>query len=216
MDVDPRSAQRAQNLMADAMQQVADLRLRHGVDHHQAREQVLRQDTAAWVEHAGKEVADAAVRGLHMLSPAEYLTARERRVLRAREKTQRREVLAFVKARQAGRDAEYRAYLEQHAPHLVAEMFPPMRGRLPMVIAMAIAALVLAVGGLLVFAASAHAGQPSPRWKALAACGVVKMDTPDYERRCRAFSRTERTVVRSYDGPGAGAPRDWEMPKAWD
>lgn len=216
MDVDPRSTRIATNLMASAMEDVAGRRIRHGVGHHHAREDVLREVSSEWVKQAGKETADAAVRGLHFLSPDEYLSDRERRVLKAREGSGRREVLTMVEAHRVRQDAEYRAYLEQHAPHLVAEMFPPMRGRLPAFIAMAIAALVLTVGGLLMLAAPARAGEPSPRWKALAACGVVKMDSPDYERRCRSFSRTERTVVRSYDGPGAGAPRDWELPKAWE
>lgn len=216
MDVDPRSTAIAQRLMVSAMEDVAGLRIRHGVGHYQAREDVLREVSGEWVKQAGKETADAAVRGLHFLGAAEYLNRRERDVLRARERSERREVLASVKARRAAQDREYRAYLEQHAPHLVAEMFPPARGRLPLIVGMAIAALVLTVGGLLMFAASAHAGEPSPRWKALAACGVTKMDSPDYERKCRSFSRTERTVVRSYDGPGYGSPRDYEVPKSWE
>lgn len=86
MDIDPRSARVAHNLMASAMQDVANLRFRHDVGHYQEREQMPRQDTAAWVEHGGKEIADAAVRGLHFVFPDECLTIRERTVLRDREK----------------------------------------------------------------------------------------------------------------------------------
>ncbi|MET3693172.1 hypothetical protein [Methylobacterium goesingense] len=177
---------------------------------------MLREVSGEWVKQAAKETADTAVRGLHFLAPWEYLNRRECDVLRARERSERSEVLAQIKAHRAAQDREYRAYIEEHAPHLVAEMFPPARGRLPLFVGMAIAALLLTVGGLIMFAASAHAGEPSPRWKALAACGVTKMASADYERRCRAFSRTDRTVVREYDGPGAGAPRDWELPKVWE
>jgi len=42
------------------------------------------------------------------------------------------------------------------------------------------------------------------------------MDLPDYERRCRQFSRTERNVTRDYGAPSAGAPKDWEWPKDWE
>ena len=76
--------------------------------------------------------------------------------------------------------------------------------------------LLACVGAFLLLAAPLHSREAPARWKSLAACGVVKMDSSDYERQCRAFSRTERTVVRSYDGPGAGAPRDWELPKDWE
>lgn len=52
------------------------------------------------------------------------------------------------------------------------------------------------------------------RWRALAECGVAK--GADYERKCQRFSRTERSTWREYDGPGAGAPREWELPRSYD
>jgi hypothetical protein len=212
MDVDPRSARVAQHLMASAMEEVATLRVRHGVGHYEARERVLRDVSGDWVAQAGKETADAAVRGLHYLSAGEYLTRRERGALAARERSERREVLASARTRQAAQDREYAAYLREHAPHLL----PAPQRALRTWLMMALVALTMATGGLFAMVGPAGAVEPSPRWKALAACGVVKMDSPDYERRCRRFSRTERNVTRDYDGPGAGAPRDWERPKDWE
>lgn len=212
MDVDPRSAQVAQHLMASAMEEVANLRIRHGVGHYEARERVLREVSGEWVAQAGKETADAAVRGLHFLDAGEYLTARERGVLAARERSERREVLASARTRQAAQDREYTAYLAQYAPHLL----PTPQRAVRTWLMMAAVALTMATSGLFAMVGSAGAVEPSPRWKALAACGVVKMDSPDYERRCRQFSRTERAVTREYDAPGAGASREWEAPKVWE
>jgi hypothetical protein len=69
---------------------------------------------------------------------------------------------------------------------------------------------------LLLLAPPLHSREAPARRNALAACGVVKMDSPDYERKYWSFSLTERTVVREYDGPGYGAPRPWEALKGWE
>lgn len=209
--VDPRSDRVAINLGAAGIEDIAGKRIRHGMGHYEARDAVLREYSGAWVEHAGKETADKTVRLLHFLSPDECLTERERSILQDRERVQGRQVLAAGKLR----EAEYAAYLRRLAPDLADEIFPT-RGRVASAAPWAIAVFLLALMMALVFVAPSYAGEPSPRWKALAACGVTKMDSPDYERKCRAFSRTERTVVREYDGPGAGAPRDWEVPRSYD
>lgn len=60
---------------------------------------------------------------------------------------------------------------------------------------------------LLLISAPEQSREAPARWKALAACGTTSMDSGDYDRRCRRFSRTDRATVREWDGPGAGAMR---------
>jgi hypothetical protein len=74
--------------------------------------------------------------------------------------------------------------------------------------------LALAAGELLAGSSLVHAREYHSCWRALAECGVAK--AADYEQKCRRFSRTERSTWRAYDGPGAGAPRVWEMQKEWE
>ncbi|MHC2020377.1 hypothetical protein [Methylobacterium sp. CM6247] len=194
MDVDPRSNRIASALMASAMEDVAQLRIRYGVGHYEARDQVLREVSGEWVKQAGKETADAAVRGLHFLQANEYLTQRESAVLCDREKRDRAQEWERVTGKPL---AWYN--------RLWFAWF-----------GMALWCAVVAVGGVMVAPGTSEAREASPRWRALAACGVVSMKSPEYERSCRRFSRTEITTTRSYDGPGYGAPREWELPKAWE
>lgn len=74
--------------------------------------------------------------------------------------------------------------------------------------------LALAAGGLLAGSGYLAAREAPSRWRALAECGVAK--GADYERKCRRFSRTDRSMWRAYDGPGAGTPREWESRKDWE
>lgn len=86
MYADPRTDQIAVSMAAEAMEAIAHGRVRHGADHYRERDRVLRERVPLWVEHAGKDAADKAVRALHFVSPDECLTARERTVLRDRAK----------------------------------------------------------------------------------------------------------------------------------
>lgn len=200
----PRTQAVAGRLMADAMGEIAQGVL-SGRDHHAERDRVLREMAPAWIQIAGRDAADAAVRGLHYLEPREYLSPAERRGLRAikqQEQEQRQ-------AADAAWRVEHEAILRRMAPHLL----PQPRSRLR-AFGMLILWLALTAGGLLAGLGYASAREAPSRWRALAACGVAK--GADYERKCRQFSRTERSTWRTYDGPGAGAPRDWETPKAWE
>ena len=111
---------------------------------------------------------------------------------------------------QAARSADYRAYLAEHAPHLL----PRRPSVLSRIANWSVLAFLLAVIVCGVLIRPAAAGEAHSRWRALAECGVAK--GADYERKCRRFSRTERSTWRAYDGPGAGAPREWEMKKEWE
>lgn len=209
--LDPRSKVIAGRLMAGAMESAAH-RMLAGEDPHAARDAALREFAPAWSQIAGKDAADAATRGLLMLDPGECLTAAERRGLarfgRYLAEQRRKDEEAS--------DAAYHAYLARLAPHLL----PKPRAAFPWrAVAMVALVLTLAAGGVLALmgpsgARELDAGQR--RWKALAACGVTSIKSPEYDRRCRQFSRTERSVVRDYDGPGAGGPRSWEQPKDWE
>lgn len=200
----PRTQQVAARLMADAMQDVAAGMLA-GRDHYAERDRVLHDLVPAWIKVAGKDAADAAVRGMHFLGPAEYLKSHERVALAQQQQAEKR----ALSDHQAARAAEYRAYLAEHAPHLLPRRRPVLRRA-----ATALLALLLAAGGLLAGSGYLHARETPNRWRALAECGVAK--GADYERKCRRFSRTERGTWRPWDGPGPGAPREWEIPKPYD
>lgn len=191
----------ARALMVDVLEEVAHNASRHGADPAAEVLRLQRELVPAWVEVAGKDVADKAVRGLACLNPMEALTPAERRAYRSWQK--RRSAGLVAEARAHGE--AWQAYQAKHFP--AARRCLPWRGA-----AFALAVLVL-VGGL---GTMARAGEAPARWKALAACGVVSMQSPEYDRRCRRFSRTERSVVRDYDFPGAGAPKKWERPKVWE
>lgn len=201
---DPRTQRVAARLMADAMGEVAQGMLA-GRDHDAERDRVLHDLAPAWVKVAGKEAADAAVRGLHFLDPDAYLRPHERDALRRHQADERR----ALRDHQAARAAEYRAYLAEHAPHLLPKRRPAIRA-----VAMVILWLALASSGLLAGSSYLAAREAPSRWRALAECGVAK--GADYERKCRQFSRNERSTWRAYDGPGAGAPREWEISRPYD
>jgi hypothetical protein len=126
--------------MADAMQEVGAGMLA-GRDHHAERDRVLHDLAPAWVKVAGKDAADAAVRGLHFLEPEAYLRPHERQALRRQQEHDRQ----ALRDHQAARAAEYRAYLAEHAPHLLPQPRPMLRA-----VAMLVLWLALAAGGLLV------------------------------------------------------------------
>ncbi|MCJ2043004.1 hypothetical protein MKK58_00320 [Methylobacterium sp. J-078] len=86
MHVDPRADRIAINLGADALEDIAGRRIRHGLSHYEAREAVLRDLSGEWTRQAGKATADRVVRGLHYLSADECLSGRERGILRDRER----------------------------------------------------------------------------------------------------------------------------------
>ena len=203
--IDPHTEMMARRLMTGAMEEIAPL-IMAGRNGYAAREEVMREFVPAWIKLAGRGAADAAVRGMYAMEPEEYLTDAERAGLRRLEAI----VAKNLRDRQAARDAEYRAYLAEHAPQLLPQP-PSMAARIAN---WAVLALLLALIACGVFISPAAAGEAHSRWRALAACGVAK--GADYERKCRRFSRTERSTWRAYDGPGAGAPREYEIPKAWD
>lgn len=205
--VDPYTATVAQRLMVGAMEEMAPLIL-SGRNGHAAREEVLREFVPAWIKLAGRGAADAAVRGMYALEPEDCLTREEKAGLRRLEKIQTDNIVKQVKQR----EAEHRAYLAEHAPHLL----PRKRGALEWAGDAFVAVIFLALVVAVFVIKPAAAGEANSRWRALAACGVVQMSSSEYERRCRRFSRTERSTVRSWDGPGAGAPRAWEIAKPWE
>lgn len=86
---DPRTQRVAARLMADAMGEVAQGMLA-GRDHHAERDRVLHDLAPAWVRVAGKDAADAAVRGLHFLEPDAYLRPHEQDALRRHQADDRR------------------------------------------------------------------------------------------------------------------------------
>lgn len=117
------------HLAADALEDMAGRRVRHGLGHHQARDAVLRELAGEWVAQAGKPVADRAVQALHFLSADECLTARERAVVRQREKADRAQVIEDGRRRAQAEANEYRAYLAAHAPHLLPSPRRSILGR---------------------------------------------------------------------------------------
>lgn len=198
MNADPSVRQCAESLMVDAMGAIESSLLR-GVGFYVARDRAIEERADAWVSRFGKDAADQAVRGLHMLSRDECLSDAGRRALRDREAEAHR---LYLRVHDTARDTWWnRASIA--------------------VFGVPFYALVLAC-----LAASAVMGGPAPaqassgqhvdaKWRALAACGVAKPG-PGRDRACRRFNSAERETWRSYDGPGAGAPREWELPRSWD
>ncbi|MBB2964750.1 hypothetical protein [Methylobacterium sp. R2-1] len=203
--IDPHAEMMARRLMTGAMDEVAQGIL-SGRDGYAVRESVLSELVPAWVKMAGRGPADAAVRGMYALKPRECLTAAEAAGLRRLEKIEAEN----LRKRMKRETEEYRAYLAKHAPHRLPQR-PSMAARIANWSVLALLLAAIACGVLI---RPAAAGEAHSRWRALAACGVAK--GADYERKCRRFSRTERSTWRAYDGPGAGAPREWETPKAWE
>lgn len=205
--VDPHTAMMAQRLMTGAMEEMAPLIL-SGRNGYAAREEVLREFVPAWIKLAGRGAADAAIRGMYALEPEECLTREEKAGLRRLQRIEAENIRKQVKRR----DAEHRAYLAEHAPHLL----PKKRSALEWAGDAFVAAIFLALIVAALVIKPAAAGEANSRWRALAACGVVQMSSDQYERRCRRFSRTERSTIRGYDLPGPGAPKDYERAKPWE
>lgn len=203
--LDPYTEMMAQRLMVGAMEEMAPLIL-SGRDGYAVRESVLGELVPAWVKMAGRGAADAAVRGMYALEPMDCLTEAEKAGLRRLQKIEHANNVAKLKKQQE----EYHAYLAEHAPHLLPQKRSALEWAGDAFVILILLGIVLSV----FFIKPAAAGEAPDRWRALAACGVAK--GADYERKCRRFSRTERSTWRAYDGPGAGAPRDWEIPKPYD
>lgn len=204
--VDPHTATVAQRLMVGAMEEMAPLIL-SGRNGYAVREEVLREFVPAWIKLAGRGAADAAIRGMYALEPEDCLTREERAGLRRLQRIEADNIMRQVKQR----EAEHRAYLAEHAPHLLPRKRSALEWAGDAFVLLVLLGVILSVFFIRPAAAEEHS-----RWRALAACGVVQMSSDQYERRCRRFSRTERSTVRPWDGPGAGAPRDWEMRKDYD
>lgn len=205
--LDPYTETIAQRLMVGAMEEMAPLIL-SGKNGYAVREEVLREFVPAWIKLAGRGAADAAIRGMYALEPEDCLTREEKAGLRRLEKIQMDNIVKQVKQR----EAEHRAYLAEHAPHLLPKKRSALEWAGDAFVAVIFLALIVAAFVI----KPAAAGEANSRWRALAACGVVQMSSPEYERRCRRFSRTERSTIRDYDLPGPGAPKEWERPKDYD
>ena len=197
-NVDPSIRSCAHSLVCEAIEAVAADLLR-GVNFHVARDRAIETRADAWVSRYGRECADQAVRALHALLPSEFLTADERRILRARQAEGHR---ISLRLRGPGHDTWWNRLS-------IRLCGLPFAG-----IALAASVASLALGSP--SEALARSGQHiDPKWRALAACGVSKPG-PGRDRACRQFNSADRATVRNYDGPGAGAPREWELPRAWE
>lgn len=167
-----------------------------GVPFYVARDRAVETRAADWVRLYGKDAADAAVRGLHMLREDEILSRDAKAKIQAQ-----RSAGALSRMHRDGTAS----WINRLCLRLIGL---PLYG-----LALAILAASATMG---LAPASAGSGQDvAPRWRALAACGVAKPGA-GRERACRRFNSAERETWRAYDGPGAGAPREWELPRAWD
>lgn len=194
-NVDPSIRSCARALIVECMEAIEADRIA-GVEFYRARDRAIETRAADWVRHYGKDTADMAVRGLCMLQEGEILSRD------AKAKIQDRRASGALSRMHRDGTASWlnRAWLRMFGL--------PLYG-----LALAILAAGT-VGG--VSPASAGSGQRvDAKWRALAACGVAKPG-PNRERACRRFNSAERETWRSYDGPGAGAPRDWELPRSWE
>jgi hypothetical protein len=192
---DPSIQACAHALAAEAIEAVAQ-DLLAGVEFYRARDRAIETRADAWVSTYGKEAADAAVRALHMLERDEFLTPAERRTIRARQ-----DEAHMVSMRLGGpiRDTWWN--------RLSVRLFG---------VPFAVLALALLAPLATPSDALAASGQHvAPKWRALAACGVAKPG-PGRDRACRRFNSAERETWRAYDGPGAGAPREWELPRSYE
>lgn len=196
-NVDPSIRACAQSLIVEAMDAIEADRLA-GVSFYVARDRAVETRAADWVRLYGKDAADAAVRGLHMLQEGEILS---------------REAKAAIQARRAASALSYMRTMPDGRNSWINRTCLRMFG-LPLY---GLALAILAVSaGVAPSPASAGSGQyVAPKWRALAACGVAKPG-PGRDRACRRFNSAERETWRAYDGPGAGAPRDWELPRSWE
>lgn len=195
INVDPSIRACARALVAEAIEAVAQ-DLLAGVEFYRARDRAIETRADAWVSTYGKEAADAAVRALHVLSRDEFLTPQERRTLRARQDEAR---LTSMRLGGPIRDT----WWNRLSVRLLGVPF-------------AVLALALLAPLAVPSDALAGSGQAvAPKWRALAACGVSKPG-PGRDRACRRFNSAERETFRAWDGPGAGAPREWELPRSYE
>lgn len=195
LNVDPSIRACARSLIVEAMEAIEADRIA-GVEFYQARDRALETRAAEWVRLYGKECADMAVRGLHALQEREILSREAKAAIQAQ-----RSARALSRMRRDGTAS----WVNRLCLRLVGV---PLYG---LVLAF------LAAGSLVTpVPASAGSGQHvDAKWRALAACGVSKPG-PGRERACRQFNSADRATFRNYDGLGAGAPRDWELPRAWE
>lgn len=182
----------ALGLTALLIEETVSQRMRHGLTHEAARDGACRLYADEMVRQAGRPAADAAIRAVHCLRSDEFLNGPERALIRERER------IDTIAMHEAARGKPL-GWFNRLCVRITGMPF--------------LCVLVVA-GGVLGSSGSAAAREAPSRWRALAECGVAK--GADYERKCRQFSRTERSTWRAYDGPGAGAPREWELPRPYD
>lgn len=197
LNVDPSIRACARSLIVEAMEAIEADRIA-GVEFYQARDRALETRAAEWVRLYGKECADMAVRGLHALQEREILSREAKAKIQARRSAS---ALSYMRTMPDGRNS----WLNRTCLRLFG---------LPLY---SLALAILAAGSVVAPApASAGSGQHVyAKWRALAACGVSKPG-PGRERACRRFNSADRGTFRNYDGPGAGALREWELPRSWE
>ncbi|CAO4146380.1 hypothetical protein [Methylorubrum aminovorans] len=103
--VDPSIRNCAQALLMEALEDV-NRRVSCGDSFWAARTRVLEMHANEWVRLYGKDAADQAVRGLHMLAPAEVLDRETRRTVRNRE-------VAECRAHLAARDPKRNTWINR-------------------------------------------------------------------------------------------------------
>lgn len=197
-NVDPSIRACAHSLVLEVIEAVAQDLLR-GKAFYRSRDRHIETRADEWVSKYGKECADMAVRALHMLQEDEFLTKAERHTIRARQ-----DEAHMVSMRLGGpiRDTWWN--------RLSVRLFGvPFAG---IILAASVASLALVSPSEALPGSGQHV---DAKWRALAACGVSKPG-PSRERVCRQFNSADRATIRSYDGLGAGVPREWELPREWE
>lgn len=192
-NVDPSIRSCARVLVVEAMEAIERDRIA-GVGFYVARDRALETRAAGWIRLYGRETADMATRGLHMLREDEILSRDAKAKIQAQ-----RSAGALSRMHRDGTAS----WINRLCLRLIGL---PLYG---------LALAILAASAVAVPApASAGSGQDvAPRWRALAACGVAKPGARR-ERACRRFNSAERETWRAWDG--AGALREWEMPRSWE
>lgn len=188
---DPSIRNCAQALLMEAMEHI-NRRVANGESFWMARTATLASFADEWMSLYGKEAADQAVRGLHMLAPGEVLD-------RETQQAQRTRNAALTRAELAAHDPGRNTWLNR----LWLSAFGV---RLYLLAFAALAALPIAQ--------PVEASTGRANWRALALCGVLKMST-ERERICHGLSAASRGTWRGYDAP-RGAPRTWELPRTWE
>lgn len=162
--------------------------LMRGMNFFVARDRAIETRANEWVSRYGRECADKALGALHMLQASEFLSADEKRLLRARQ-----DESARIQLRIGGVHRD--TWWNRLSIRLWGVPF-------------AVLALALLLPAAMPSSVLAASGQSvAPRFPTLDACGVSE-PWPGRDRACRQFNSADRAIFRNYDGPGAGAPRD--------